>query len=131
MNWKTRLIAGAVKHYVLPVMARRFTRKSGKLALVAGGAGVLLAARALARRMNKESLRGKTVLITGGSRGLGLVLAREFVREGARVTLCARDAEELERARQDLEQRDGQVFTVVCDLTDRAEAEQMANGSAK
>ncbi|HMV50013.1 MAG TPA: SDR family NAD(P)-dependent oxidoreductase [Blastocatellia bacterium] len=107
MNWKTRLIVGAVKHYVLPGMARRVTRKSGKSALVAGGAGVLLAARALAKRMKEESLCGKTVLITGGSRELGLMPARDFLREGARAALCARDAEELERARQDLEQRGG------------------------
>jgi len=37
-------------------------------------------------------LKDKTVLITGGSRGLGLVMAREFAREGARLVLCARSA---------------------------------------
>ena len=42
------------------------------LALAAAGAGVLLAARALYRRRLEYDLRGKTVLITGGSRGLGL-----------------------------------------------------------
>src|SRR5437773_4657083 len=41
--------------------------------------------------------RDKSVLITGGSRGLGLVLAREFAKRGARVAVCARSAAELER----------------------------------
>src|ERR1700739_3126411 len=43
-------------------------------------------------------LRGKVVLITGSSRGLGLSLAEEFGRNGAKLVLTARDAEELERA---------------------------------
>lgn len=125
MNWRTKLIARALTNYARSKNGKRASRKSGKLFLLAGGAGLLLAARALTKRVNEDELRGKTVLITGGSRGLGLVMAREFVREGARVAICARDAEELERARQDLEERGGQVFTVACDLTDRTEAEQM------
>jgi short-subunit dehydrogenase len=44
-------------------------------------------------------LHGKTVLITGASRGLGLAMAEEFGKAGARLVLVARDAEELERAR--------------------------------
>jgi 5,10-methylene-tetrahydrofolate dehydrogenase/methenyl tetrahydrofolate cyclohydrolase len=63
------------------------------LALAATGAGLWLAARALKRRQESCDLRGKSVLITGGSRGLGLVLGREFVREGARVAICARDTD--------------------------------------
>jgi NAD(P)-dependent dehydrogenase (short-subunit alcohol dehydrogenase family) len=59
---------------------------------------------------------GKSVLIFGGSRGLGLVLARELAAEGARVTLAARDAEELDRAREDIEERGLGAGTVVCDI---------------
>ena len=44
-------------------------------------------------------------MITGGSRGLGLVMARQFVDRGARVCLLARDADELERARTQLVDR--------------------------
>ncbi|MDQ3802992.1 MAG: ketoacyl reductase, partial [Acidobacteriota bacterium] len=51
--------------------------------LVLAAAGAMLAARALFRRASGYSLRGKTALITGGSRGLGLVLARELAAEGA------------------------------------------------
>src|SRR5436309_15027195 len=96
------------------------------LLLAAAGFGAFLAARSALRRGRAFSLRGKTVLITGGSRGLGLVLARELVREGARVAICARDPDELDRARADLFQRGGQVFTVTCDITDQACVKDMA-----
>jgi NAD(P)-dependent dehydrogenase (short-subunit alcohol dehydrogenase family) len=91
----------------------------------AAGAGALLAARALFRRMNEYDLRGKTVLITGGSRGLGLVLAREFAAAGAGVALCARDRGELERARADLVARGARAYAFPCDVTDRAQVREM------
>lgn len=59
--------------------------------LTAAGAGLLFAVGAAKRKLNAYDLRGTVVLITGGSRGLGLVLARELVREGARLAICARD----------------------------------------
>ncbi len=64
-------------------------------------------------------LKDKTVLITGGSRGLGLVMAREFAREGARLVLCARDEQELDQARLDLEKLGAEVMTARCDVTNR------------
>jgi len=64
-------------------------------------------------------LKDKTVLITGGSRGLGLVMAREFAREGARLVLCARDEQELDQARLDLEKSGAEVMTARCDVTNR------------
>ncbi|MGH2415420.1 MAG: SDR family NAD(P)-dependent oxidoreductase [Microcystaceae cyanobacterium] len=67
----------------------------------------------------------KSVLITGGSRGLGLILARQLVQEGARLAICARDAQELDRARVELEQRGGKVFTVPCDVTDPSQVDQL------
>jgi NAD(P)-dependent dehydrogenase (short-subunit alcohol dehydrogenase family) len=95
------------------------------LALAAAGAGALLAARALYRRWQEYDLRGKTVLLTGGSRGLGLVLAREFAEEGANVAICARDPAELERARRDLEGRGARVFAFPCDVTERAQVKEL------
>lgn len=89
------------------------------------GAGALLAARALFRRLSEYNLRGKVVLITGGSRGLGLVLAREFASQGARVALCARDRGELERARADLAARGAEAYVFPCDVTDRAQVREM------
>lgn len=55
------------------------------------------------------------------------MLAREFANEGANLVLCARDEEELERARADLIVGGAQnVLTIVCDVTSRAEVESLA-----
>jgi NAD(P)-dependent dehydrogenase (short-subunit alcohol dehydrogenase family) len=69
-------------------------------------------------RTARFSLRDKVALITGGSRGLGLVLARQICAAGGKVALIARDAEELGRAKADLARRSGAVLTVQCDLLD-------------
>jgi NAD(P)-dependent dehydrogenase (short-subunit alcohol dehydrogenase family) len=71
---------------------------------VAAGAGFACAAAltATARaacKLRSKWLRGKIVLITGSSRGLGLALAEEFGRMGTKLALNARDSSELERAR--------------------------------
>ena len=52
------------------------------------GGGAILATRSIARLLRSIPIEGRTVVITGGSRGLGLVLAREFVHEGAQVAIC-------------------------------------------
>jgi NAD(P)-dependent dehydrogenase (short-subunit alcohol dehydrogenase family) len=68
---------------------------------------------------------GKVVLITGGSRGLGLVLARQLVHEhGAQVVLVARTADALDRAAQDLN-APGRVHTIVGDVRHAASASQV------
>ena len=69
-------------------------------------------------RTARYPLREKIVLITGGSRGLGLVLARHICARGGNVALIARDPEELARAKADLAPRGGKVMTVECDLLD-------------
>ena len=69
-------------------------------------------------RTHRFSLRDSVVLITGGSRGLGLVLARQICAAGGQVALLARDAAELARAKADLARRGGTVLTVQCDLLD-------------
>ncbi len=91
----------------------------------AAGLGTYLAARAVVRRTRALDLRGRKVLITGGSRGLGLVLAREFARHGAELALCARDPDELARARGELAAAGVRVVTAPCDLADRAQIEEM------
>ncbi len=95
------------------------------LKLAAVGAGAYLAARAVYRRLSGYDFEGKTVLITGGSRGLGLVLARGFASEGARVAVCARDPRELERARADLAGRGADAFAFPCDVTDRSQVREL------
>src|SRR4051794_3786277 len=82
-------------------------RQRQAVILTGATAAALLGMRALARRRRAFSFQDRTVLITGGSRGLGLVLGRELAALGARLVICARDAEELERAREDLAGRGG------------------------
>ena len=66
------------------------------LIIGAVGVGAFLAAQALRRRSDYD-FAGKSVVITGGSRGLGLVMARELAHQGARLTLVARSDERRRR----------------------------------
>ena len=88
------------------------------ITLTALGAGAYVLKSAFSHFFDYD-LKDKTVLITGGSRGLGLVMAREFAREGARLVLCARDEQELDQARLDLEKLGAEVMTARCDVTNR------------
>ena len=93
---------------------------------LAGAAGAIMFARSIYQRFNAYSFKGKSVLITGGSRGLGLVLARQFAKEGAQLTICARSEEELARAREDVQRIGADVIALQCDITNNDEVEQMA-----
>jgi NAD(P)-dependent dehydrogenase (short-subunit alcohol dehydrogenase family) len=92
--------------------------------LTALGAGTYLVKSAVTRLFDYD-LKDKTVLITGGSRGLGLVMAREFAREGSRLVLCARDEQELDQARLDLEKLGAAVMVVPCDVTNQHDVKAM------
>jgi short-subunit dehydrogenase len=94
--------------------------------LAAAGIAAWVAYR-LYRSWNAFNYRNKTVLITGGSRGLGLILARQLVELGAKVAICARDARELDRAFEDLSRRGGHVLTIPCDLTVEANVAEMVS----
>lgn len=99
---------------------------AGNLPLLAVlGVGALTAYALIKQFKTKYDFRGKTVLITGGSRGLGLVLARRFAEENAKIAICARNGEELERARADLEKRGAEVLAVVCDVREQEQVNQM------
>ncbi len=89
------------------------------------GVGALTAYTVMKQTKKQYSFRGKTVVITGGSRGLGLVLAREFAKEKAKIAICARNGEELERARMDLQNRGAEVLAIVCDVREENQVNQM------
>ena len=108
---------------------RQRERMPQRLLFGAVAASALLAARAAVRARRAYDLRGKTALVTGGSRGLGLVLARELAREGARLVISARDAAELERARTDLAGRGADVLAIQCDVTDRTQVDDMVRAA--
>jgi NAD(P)-dependent dehydrogenase (short-subunit alcohol dehydrogenase family) len=80
------------------------------------GVGVALALGARALRKRNRRFPDQVVLITGGSRGLGLELGREFSRRGAHVALCARDSDTLLRARDDLSRRGASVLALTGDV---------------
>lgn len=95
----------------------------GAAAVAAIGA-TALAARALVRARRSIPLRGRTVIVTGGTRGLGFATARAFAREGCKVAICARDAAELVRAHEELRQAGAEdVLALRCDVSNKGEVE--------
>src|SRR5262249_55577956 len=74
-------------------------------------------------------LRDKVVLITGASRGLGLVLARELASAGARIVLASRDAWELQRAHDELASRGADLLAFPCDVADERQVDELARAA--
>jgi NAD(P)-dependent dehydrogenase (short-subunit alcohol dehydrogenase family) len=70
-------------------------------------------------------LNGKVVLVTGGSKGIGLACAQAFLAEGARVALVSRDESNLEQARAQLA-AGGRVATIAADLRQFEAAQEAA-----
>jgi NAD(P)-dependent dehydrogenase (short-subunit alcohol dehydrogenase family) len=69
-------------------------------------------------------IRGKAVLITGASAGIGLATARRFAREGARVALVARSADALARTADELRAQGCEAIAIPADLTDAAQVQR-------
>lgn len=90
------------------------------LRAAAVGAGVAVTAQTM-RRRRRIAFLDRVVVISGGSRGLGLVLARQLADEGAKLALLARNAEDLARAAQMLAPAD--VLTLPCDVRDEAQVQ--------
>jgi NAD(P)-dependent dehydrogenase (short-subunit alcohol dehydrogenase family) len=93
--------------------------------MAATGAVAVVGWRLLARR--REDLSGQVVLITGGSRGLGLALGRAFADEGCKIAICARDEAELVRARHELTLRGAPVLALTCDVSDATAVQRMVD----
>lgn len=89
--------------------------------LIATGAAAGIGLTVLSRRLRASraiSFADRVVVIVGGSRGLGLVLARELVAERAQVVLVARDPDTLAEAASELAADGGHVSAHSCDITD-------------
>lgn len=89
---------------------------------VAGGA---IAVRAAVRAITRYNVRDKVVLITGGSRGLGLVMARQLVELGAKVAVCSRDEEELILSAEELSTKTQHYLAVPCNITDPEQVKRL------
>jgi NAD(P)-dependent dehydrogenase (short-subunit alcohol dehydrogenase family) len=96
------------------------TRQQSMLLSLGVAAG--MTAMQLIFRRNYD-LRRKTVFVTGGSAGLGLLLAREFAARGSRVAISGGDGEALERAAADISRYGRDVLPLETDLTVREDAE--------
>jgi len=101
------------------------TRHKQALMFGAVGLGAVMLSQAW-RRRDTYDFAARSVVITGGSRGLGLVIARELADVGARLTLVARNEHELARAADDIRARQpfADVLTVVADIRRQQEAER-------
>lgn len=97
--------------------------RMGAVALAAGALAV--AGREIYRRSREVELAGSVALVTGGSRGLGFLIAEELVRQGCKVVICARDLRELENARAKLERSGSSILAIPCDVGDQAQVEAM------
>lgn len=98
-------------------------RHAGSSALALGIVGAAMTATGvLVAQHRRRAMLGKVVVITGGSRGLGLHIAEVFGKHGAHLVLAARNADELAEALGTLHQRGAihnghSALTVVCDVT--------------
>ncbi len=88
--------------------------------------GAALLAKAI-RRSRAIDFAGRTAIVTGGSRGLGLLIARELGRQGTKLVIVARDEDELSRAKADLLGRGIDTVTVASDLSTPADADRVVN----
>jgi NAD(P)-dependent dehydrogenase (short-subunit alcohol dehydrogenase family) len=71
-------------------------------------------------------LKGKTALITGGSKGIGKGIAEAYLKQGAEVIICGRNEVSLIAAGDELKEF-GQINYVVCDITKLAEVKKLAS----
>jgi NAD(P)-dependent dehydrogenase (short-subunit alcohol dehydrogenase family) len=78
-----------------------------------------------------EILKGKTAVITGSSRGLGLGIASAFAAEGANIVLSARNQTTLERSVIQLKNLGSQAAGFVCDISNAGQVEELADFAEK
>lgn len=76
------------------------------------------------------SLKGKSVIVTGGSKGIGRGIAQVFARTGARVTLASRGEEALKLACDEMNAAGGDVRYETCDVSDWDSVQAMVNSAA-
>jgi NAD(P)-dependent dehydrogenase (short-subunit alcohol dehydrogenase family) len=103
--------------------------RTAKLALAGGSLAAAIALKAALQ--SRYTFRNKSVLITGGSRGLGLVVARLLAQEGARLTIVGRNLTKLDSAADDLRQLGASVQLAVYDIRDRDQAREAVESAVR
>jgi 3-oxoacyl-[acyl-carrier protein] reductase len=76
------------------------------------------------------SFEGKSVVVTGASRGIGRSIALAFADCGANVSICARGAEALKKTEAELKAKGGKIHAATCDLADAAAITQYVKDAA-
>lgn len=93
--------------------------------------GAYKLAETAVRQSRRFAWLDRVVLISGGSRGLGIVLARELVRRGAKVMICARSAADVASAVGELEAQGGDVGGMICDVRDREQVQEVVDATVR
>jgi 3-oxoacyl-[acyl-carrier protein] reductase len=78
-----------------------------------------------------SSMLDRSVVVTGGSRGIGRGIARVFAEAGARVLIAGRDEESLDAAVEELTAKGGEVSAFRADVADRAQCDAMARAAVE
>lgn len=103
-----------------------------KLLKLALGVGMVAVALKLVQaRRQRYSFEGQVVLITGGSRGLGLELARCWAEEGAKVIVCARTASDIAHVVDELRGQGFDVHGIICDVTAKERVDDLIKAVLK
>ena len=118
--------------FLLLSMGYQRYAKAGLWLTAAGiGAGLFAASKRAGARRKRRDLNGAKILIAGGSRGLGLALARELGQRGARLALSSRDAAELEEAKKSLAENGIDAHLLPSDVASKSDAEAMVRQAAE
>jgi NAD(P)-dependent dehydrogenase (short-subunit alcohol dehydrogenase family) len=97
-------------------------------AAVATAGALAAGAMAMTRRARRIDLEGRVVVVTGGGRGFGYAIAREFLRRGCKLAICGRDGDVIARAVAEFRLHGGEVFGMACDASDPAQVEAFIAG---
>ncbi len=96
-----------------------------RILLMAGGSyAALHIARKIVRHARSFDWHDKRVVVSGGSRGLGLVIARQLADQGARLAICARSDDDLKTAERELRSRGAEVISQACDVKDATQVSE-------
>ena len=81
------------------------------------------------RILEKFSLQGKTAIVTGGGRGIGLKMAEALAEAGANLVLCSRKLENCQKAANELSKLGGKTLACKCDVKSPADIQKVVDAT--
>jgi NAD(P)-dependent dehydrogenase (short-subunit alcohol dehydrogenase family) len=72
-------------------------------------------------------LEGRVAIVTGGNAGIGRVIAKNFIEEGARVCICGRNEKNLETVQREIQDRGGEVLAIQTDVSAEKDVEKLVS----